>query len=64
MTIPAYINLPDIMAFFDDFSQIEVIKPQQIDVEKFISHIKDLRCWIKHFFAQSAIPELTKIKAM
>jgi len=32
MTIPAYINLPDIMAFFDDFSQIEVIKPQQIDV--------------------------------
>ncbi len=22
MTIPAYINLPDIMAFFDDFSQI------------------------------------------
>ena len=27
MTIPAYINLPDIMAFFDDFAQNDVIKP-------------------------------------
>lgn len=64
MTIPAYINLPDIMAFFDDFAKNEVIKPQNIDVAKFISYIKDLRCWIKHFFVQSTIPELTKIKAM
>lgn len=52
------------MAFFDDFAKNEVIKPQNIDVAKFISYIKDLRCWIKHFFVQSTIPELTKIKAM
>jgi hypothetical protein len=64
MTIPAYINLPDIMAFFDDFAQNQAIRPSQIDVSKFISYIKDLRCWIKHFFVQSTIPELTKIKAM
>lgn len=64
LSIPAFISLPDIMAFFDDFAQIEVIKPDMIHVEDFISLIKDLRCWIKHFFNQSTIPELTRIKAM
>lgn len=35
-----------------------------IRVKDFIDHIKDLRCWVKHFFAVSTIPELTRIKAM
>jgi hypothetical protein len=26
--------------------------------------LKDLRCWIKHFYASSRIPELTRIKAL
>jgi len=26
--------------------------------------IKDLRCWVKHFYEQSSIPELTKVKAL
>ena len=35
-----------------------------IIVEDFILVIKDLRCWVKHFYDQSTIPELTKIKAL
>jgi hypothetical protein len=29
-----------------------------------LSTLKDLRCWIKHFYASSRIPELTRIKAL
>lgn len=28
------------------------------------SNLKDLRCWIKHFYNTSPIPELTRIKAL
>ncbi len=62
--IPLFISLPDIVAFFDDFAGEPVITPAMINVDDFISHIKDLRCWVKHFFAVSTIPELTRIKAM
>jgi hypothetical protein len=62
--IPLFISLPDIVSFFDDFAAEYVISAAMINVNDFISHIKDLRCWVKHFFAVSTIPELTKIKAM
>jgi hypothetical protein len=35
-----------------------------IVVKDFLSSIKDLRCWVKHFYEQSSIPELTRIKAL
>lgn len=35
-----------------------------IIVDDFLNMLSDLRCWIKHFYAESAIPELTRIKAL
>lgn len=35
-----------------------------IEVDDFLNVLKDLRCWIKHFYAESQIPELTRIKAL
>lgn len=64
LSIPMFISLPDIMSFFDDFASHKTIKPEMIKVPDFISQIKDLRCWVKHFFAVSTIPELTRVKAM
>lgn len=52
------------MAFFDDFSELEELKPSMISVNAFILAIKDLRCWVKHFYEESSIPELTRIKAL
>ena len=52
------------MEFFDDFADLPKIIPKNIDVKHFIDKVKDLRCWVKHFFAVSNIPELTRIKAM
>jgi hypothetical protein len=64
MYIPVNVNLPDLMQFFDPFSQVQVIKPTDIVIEDMINAIKDLRCWVKHFYSQSPIPELTRIKAL
>jgi hypothetical protein len=35
-----------------------------IHVDDFILVIKDLRCWVKHFYEESSIPELTRVKAL
>jgi hypothetical protein len=35
-----------------------------IIVNDFVLVIKDLRCWVKHFYDESSIPELTRIKAL
>ena len=35
-----------------------------IIVDDFIAMLQDLRCWIKHFYQESTIPELTRIKAL
>lgn len=65
LRIPELISLPDIVAFFDVLSERpEELQPSEIRVTDFILVIKDLRCWVKHFYEQSAIPELTRIKAL
>jgi hypothetical protein len=53
LEIPAYINLPDIMDYFDRFSQKREIYPHDINPRVLTSQLKDLRCWVKHFYAQS-----------
>jgi hypothetical protein len=61
------ISLPDIVAYFDEFSQRQeelTAKDMVKYCHDFIKLIKDLRCWVKHFYDQSPIPELTKIKAL
>ena len=58
------INLPEIVASVDEYNQIENLTPDLIDIDKFLSDLKDLRCWIKHFYGESQIPELTRIKAL
>jgi hypothetical protein len=62
--IPNLINLPEIIAFVDEFNQVENLTADMIEINDFLVMLKDLRCWIKHFFAESSIPELTRIKAL
>ena len=65
LNIPAFINLADIIVFFDDFeASSPTIFPESIFVDDWVNLIKDLRCWIKHFYATSNIPELSRIKAL
>ena len=41
------------------------LKPKtKLDIDVYFKQIKDLRCWIKHFYKQSTIPELRRIKAL
>ena len=59
------INLPDIVARFDEFSVLDSgLRADRIDIDVLTPAIKDLRCWVKHFYEESPIPELTKIKAL
>ena len=64
LKIPQLINLPEIVAFVDEFHNIETLTPAHIHINDFLTMLKDLRCWIKHFYAESQIPELTRIKAL
>jgi len=53
-----------LVAFFDDIAEIPTFVAKDVDVEHFIINITNLRCWVKHFYDKSPIPELTRIKAM
>ena len=64
LCIPNLINLPEITAFVDEFTRIEDLQPDMIIIDDFLSMLKDLRCWIKHFYAESQIPELKRINAL
>jgi hypothetical protein len=33
-------------------------------MKEYMGKIKDLKCWVKHFYQDSNIPELTRIKAI
>lgn len=61
------ISLPDTVAFFDGLAELEDdldAKAVATKMRELILSIQDLRCWVKHFYDQSAIPELTRIKAL
>ena len=66
LQIPNFINLADIIGFFDDFEErCPTILPEHIEVdETWVPLIADLRCWVKHFYATSNVPELSRIKAL
>jgi hypothetical protein len=65
LTIPSFINLADIIGFTDDFeASSAVITPDKIHIDDWVSLIMDLRCWIKHFYSTSNVPELSRIKAL
>jgi|688.fasta_scaffold164451_2 hypothetical protein len=64
LVMPKMINLPDILDFFNIYIYKTVIQPAEIDFDKIQTSLKDLRCWVKHFYADSKIPELTRIKAL
>lgn len=65
LEIPKFINLADIIGFFDEFeNSYAVITPDKIFVDDWCALIMDLRCWVKHFYATSNIPELSRIKAL
>ena len=53
LNIPHLINLPEIVAFVDEFNQLENLTAEMIVIDDFLSVLKDLRCWIKHFYAES-----------
>lgn len=53
LCIPHLINLPEIVAFVDEFSSIDNLTADMIVIDDFLSVLKDLRCWIKHFYAES-----------
>lgn len=40
------------------------IRPESIFIDDWVAVIMDLRCWVKHFYATSNIPELSRIKAL
>lgn len=62
--IPHLINLPEIVKYVDEMNEIENMTVDMIIIDDFLCVLKDLRCWIKHFYAESQIPELTRIKAL
>ena len=64
LVMPKMINLPDILDFFNIYIYKTVIQPAEIDFDKIQTSLKDLRCWVKHFYVDSKIPELTRIKAL
>ena len=35
-----------------------------ITVEDFVKHIKDVRCWINHFYEDDDVQEIVKIRAL
>jgi hypothetical protein len=60
--------LPIIVAAFERVEERAALegelRPDMINMDEFTLVIKDLQCWIKHFYEQSSIPELTKMKAL
>ena len=47
------INLPEIIAFVDEFNALDHFTADMIVIDDFLSVLKDLRCWIKHFYDES-----------
>ena len=64
LQLPDLLTLPDIVGFFDDMEATPRLDPQTMNINLFIDNIKNLRCWVKHFYSSSTIPELTRVKAL
>ena len=64
LEIPAFVSLPDLMAFFDDYAALKMITPENINPSKLIKVVKNIRCWIKFFYDTSNFKEDTKMKAI
>lgn len=64
MSIPDMVNLPELMEFFDTEASLPNLKVHDINIDTYVEQVRQLRCWIKHFYKQSQIPELTRIKAL
>lgn len=65
LSIPELISLPDIVAELDGHEG--GIRATELDLREeggLPKTIKDLRCWVKHFYDVSPIPELTRIQAL
>jgi len=63
------LNLPDILDFFNKFYYKTELAPTDVydkDLKcgEIKENLKNLRCWVKHFYAESKIPELTRMKAL
>jgi hypothetical protein len=55
--------LPDLMGDFDLWNE-DWQSARDIDIDDLSVRIKDLRCYVKHFYDASSIPQSTKAKAM
>lgn len=68
LKLPELISLPIIVAAFERVEERAALEGElradMINMDEFTLVIKDLQCWIKHFYEQSSIPELTKMKAL
>jgi hypothetical protein len=63
LEIPEFIMLPDLMGDFDCWNG-EWNSARDIEIDDISTRIKDLRCFVKHFYDKSTIPQSTKAKAM
>lgn len=63
LEIPEFVMLPDLMGDFDLWSE-DWKSARDIDIDGLSARIKDLRCYVKHFYDDSSIPQSTKAKAM
>lgn len=61
--IPIFIELPDLMGKFDLWEETWH-SAKSIKVAALSEKIGELKCWIKHFYEKSTIPELTRVKAL
>jgi hypothetical protein len=51
LALPEMISLPDIVSRFDEFSALDqVLTADRIEIDAVTDAIKDLRCWVKHFY--------------
>jgi hypothetical protein len=63
LEIPEFIMLPDLMGDFDLWND-DWLNARDIEIDALSCRIKDLRCFVKHFYDKSTIPQSTKSTAM
>jgi len=61
--IPDFISLPTLIGDFDEWED-KWNSAKNIDTIALKTRTEELKCWIKHFYDKSTIPELTRVKAL